>query len=545
MKESRYPKGLFFLVFTEFWERFGYYLMIGIFMLYMTLDKEAGGLGWDNAKGADVYGTFIALVFLTPFMGGLLADLKLGYRLSITLGGLLMGTGYCLLAVRSEPVFYTALGLMVIGNGLFKPNISALLGNLFNDDRYRDKKDVGYNIFYMGINLGAFICTFIAALMRNKIGWHAAFISAGVGMFIGVITFWVGIKHYKHVDVRKEPAPQDRLLLMRFVGMMLLGLVFAFFGWIIPGSIMGSDSTDAFFMFCLPVIYFFASIYKNAAAEEKKPLGTMFTIFLIVILFWSIFKQNGTAMTTYAEYYTDREAPTALMPVTRFMGFSDTIAARNKTVNQLDEQFRRIKDENGEPKKCIDYPAYFKNLDADKYPEPGGKLEVLNTELFQSINPFFVITLTPLVIAFFSWMRRRGKEPTTATKIAYGLLISSLSTLIMVAAVYATGNGMTKASAWWEIASYGVITVGELLLSPMGLSMTSKLSPARLTALMMGGWYLSTSIGNKISGALAKNWDKFDNKANYFLVNFALLFLAFLIMLLLLKRLNQVFKNPA
>src|SRR4029078_4331040 len=134
---SKHPKGLFFLVFTEFWERFGYYLMIGIFMLYMTADKEKGGLGWDNAKGADVYGTFIALVFLTPFMGGLLADLKLGYRLSISLGGILMGIGYCMLAIPSETTFYLALGIMVIGNGLFKPNISALLGNLFNDQRYR------------------------------------------------------------------------------------------------------------------------------------------------------------------------------------------------------------------------------------------------------------------------------------------------------------------------------------------------------------------------------------------------------------------------
>ena len=543
MTEPKYPRGLFFLVFTEFWERFGYYLMIGIFMLYMTGDPEAGGLGWDNAKGADVYGTFIALVFLTPFIGGLLADLKLGYRLSITLGGIFMGTGYCLLAVPAEPVFYTALALMVVGNGFFKPNISALLGNLFNDPRYIEKKDTGYNIFYMGINLGAFTCTFIAALMRNKIGWHAAFISAGVGMFIGVITFWLGVKHYKHVDVRKEPAPEDRLLLMRFTGMMLVGLLLAWLGWIIPGNIMGSDSTDAFFMFCLPVIYFFASIYIKAPQEEKRPLGTMFTIFLVVILFWAIFKQNGSALTTYAEFYTDREVSSAFLPVTKAIGISDAIPARSKEVNQLDEQFRRIKNSNGEPIKCMDYPAYYKNLDPDKYPEPGGSIQVLNTEIFQSINPFFVITLTPLIIAFFAMMRRRGKEPTTATKIAYGLLISALSTLIMVGAVYYTNNGMSKASAWWLIGAYGVITVGELLLSPMGLSMTSKLSPPRLTALMMGGWYLATSIGNKLSGVLAKNWDKFDNKANYYWLNFALLLLAFLIMLLLLKRLNRVFKG--
>lgn len=543
MKQSKYPNGLFYLVFTEFWERFGYYLMIGIFTLYMTGEKKAGGLGWDNAKSSDIYGTFIALVFLTPFMGGLLADLKLGYRLSITLGGLLMGSGYCLLAVPSETAFYSSLGLMVIGNGFFKPNISAMLGNLFDNPQYQHQKDTGYNLFYMGINLGAFICTFIAALMRNKIGWHAAFISAGVGMFIGVITFWMGMKHYRHVDVRKEPTPESKSLLMRFSYMMGLGLVLAGISWLVEGSLMGSETDDAFFIFCVPVILFFATIYFKAPSEEKRPLGTMFTIFLIVVLFWAIFKQNGSALTRYANYYTDREVPAAVMPVTRFMGFSESVKATNDTVMQLDEQFRFIRDANGKPKECVDYPAYFKNLDASHYPEPGGSLNLLNTEIFQSINPFFVITLTPLLVVFFNWLRRRGKEPTTATKITAGLLVSTLSTLIMVAAVHYTDNGMSKASAWWLIGCYGVVTVGELLLSPMGLSMTSKLSPPRLVSLMMGGWYLATSIGNKLSGLLAKNWDKFDNKVNYFWLNFSLLLLAFLIMLLLLKRLNRVFKS--
>ena len=540
---SKYPKGLFYLVFTEFWERFGYYLMIGIFTLYMTAEKADGGFGWDNADAADIYGTFIAAAYLTPFMGGLLADLKLGYRFSIVLGGILMGIGYCMLAIPQTWAFYSALAIMVVGNGFFKPNISTLLGNLFNAPEYKDKKDTGYNIFYMGINLGAFICTFIAAVMRNKIGWGAAFISAGIGMFIGVITFLIGSKHYKHVDIRKEPKPEDKPFLIQFVKTLLVGLGFATLGWFIPNNIMGSNSTDAFFMFCIPVIYFYASIYFKANAEEKKPLGTMFTIFIIVVLFWAIFKQNGTALTTYANYYTDRESPTAITGVTNYLGFSEKLIADNKEVNQVDEQFRKIKDSLGNPIKCIDYPAYFKNVDALKIPAKGQSINLVNTEIFQSVNPFFVVVLTPLLIAFFALMRRKGKEPTTASKIAYGLLISALSILVMVAAIHYTNNGMHKASAWWLISCYGVITVGELCLSPMGLSMVSKLSPLRLTALMMGGWSLATSIGNKLSGVLAKNWDKFDNKANYFWVNFALLMFAFLIMMLLLKRLNKVFKE--
>lgn len=542
MKESKYPKGLFFLVFTEFWERFGYYLMIGIFFLYMTTDPEKGGMGWDNATGADIFGTFIALAYLTPFMGGLLADLKLGYRFSITLGGILMGIGYCMLAIPEKWAFYASLAVMVVGNGFFKPNIATLLGNLYNDPRYKANKDTGYNIFYMGINVGALVCNFVAAIMRNKIGWHGAFISAGIGMFLGVITFWMGMKHYKHVDIRKEPKPEDKPFIMQFVKVLLAGVVFALVGWFIPGSLF-SDSTDAFFMFCIPVIYFYASIYFKASTEERKPLGTMFTIFMIVILFWAIFKQNATALTTYAEFYTNREVPEGIVSITKPLGFSETITAENKEVNQLDEQFRKIKNDTGGVVKCMDYPAYFKNLDADKIPESGGTIQLVNTEIFQSINPFFVVALTPLIIMFFASMRSRKKEPTTATKIAYGLLISALSTLIMVFAVYHTNNGMTKASAWWLIAGYGVITVGELLLSPMGLSMVSKLAPLRLTALMMGGWQLATSIGNKLSGVLAKNWDKFDDKANYFWLNFVLLMFAFLIMLLLLKKLNRVFKE--
>jgi POT family proton-dependent oligopeptide transporter len=551
IKERKYPEGLFFLVFTEFWERFGYYLMIGIFTLYMMAEKKEGGFGWKNEDASDVYGTFIAAAYLTPFMGGLLADLKLGYRFSIILGGILMGIGYCMLAIPEMWAFYSALVIMVIGNGFFKPNISTLLGNLFNDPRYKHKKDTGFNIFYVGINVGAFICNFIGAIMLNKIGWGGAFISAGIGMFLGVITFIIGTKHYKHVDVRREPKPEDKPFIMLFAKVLGVGVIFATLGWFLNGtegpnhSILSSNGTDAFFMFCIPVIFFFATIYFRSNAEEKKPLGTMFTIFIIVILFWAIFKQNGTALTIYAKNYTDRECPQAIAPAANYLGFLEKAEAKNKEVPQLDEQFRKITDEKGEPVMCTDYPSYFKNLDPEKFPDPGQPILLTTTNLSQSINPFFIIILTPLIIGFFAYLKKRGKEPTTATKIAFGLLISALSTLVMVAAVHYSNNGMYKASYWWLIASYGVVTIGELCLSPMGLSMVSKLSPTRLTALMMGGWSLATSIGNKVSGELAKNWDKFDHKANYFWVNFALLMAATILIFALLKNLNKVFKERA
>lgn len=541
-KSQKYPSGLFYLVFTEFWERFGYYLMIGIFTLYMIKPEEEGGWGWDNSTAADIYGSFIAFVYLTPFMGGILADLKLGYRLSIVLGGILMGLGYILLGVHEKWAFYTSLFLMVLGNGFFKPNISTLLGNLYNQPDFKDKKDYGYNIFYMGINAGALVCNFVAAFMRNKFGWQWAFTSAGIGMFAGVIIFLMGNKYYKDYDKRRTPSHEELKRLKQFFLTVGLALMVALLGWFIPGNIMGSDSTDAFFFACIPVIAFFLSIYRQLKTEkDKMNVQTMYIIFLVVILFWAVFKQNGSALTTYAEYYTDRQISPTVAKMLEPVELVEKLKAENKERPQVDEHFRKIKNEKGEVVKCMDYPLYFKNLNVNEYPPEGGQLLLINTELFQSVNPFFVLLFTPLVIGFFSRLKRMGKEPTTAGKIALGLFISALSVLVMVGAVYASNNGTDKASAWWLVASYAVITVGELCLSPMGLSMVSKLAPSGMTALMMGGWSLATSIGNKLSGVLSKNWDLFDNKANYFWLNFFLLMFAFFIMFALLKKLNKVF----
>jgi POT family proton-dependent oligopeptide transporter len=191
------------------------------------------------------------------------------------------------------------------------------------------------------------------------------------------------------------------------------------------------------------------------------------------------------------------------------------------------------------------YPDFFKNMKKEDLPKEGGAVYTFNTNLFQSVNPFWVVALTPLVLAFFGFLRRKGREPSTPAKIAFGLIISALSCLVMVGAVYASQNGGVKTSAWWFISSYAVITIGELFLSPMGLSMVSKLSPPRLTALMMGGWFLATSIGNKLSGLLSSFWDGYQNKADFFYVNFILLGAAALIMFGMLKWLNKIFKEHA
>jgi POT family proton-dependent oligopeptide transporter len=545
--KSYHPKALPFLFFSEMWERFGYYLMIGIFTLYL---KDADkGFGLSEKEASDLYGTFIALVFLTPFIGGLLADRVLGYRKAITIGGILMGIGYCLMAVHSLAALYLSMTLVILGNGFFKPNISTLLGNVYNSEEYKAKKDEGYNIFYMGINIGAFVCNFFGAALYNIYGWYAAFIAAGIGMFIGIIIFWIGTKHYAHADVIKPKSDTDMSLVKIFGVILLPSIIFGLIPLLFPSPLVGSVSTDAFLFGCIPVIFFYGRLLYKSPQEEKKPIAAMLAIFAVVIAFWAVFKQNGSTLNTWANNYTDREVPHALVPVTNSLQLAEKIKYEKDSVVLVDNQFRpiavdgRILQKEDKKVKKPDYPAYFKNVKASKKPKEGEEISAFNTNLFQSVNPFWVIILTPLVIAFFSFLNRRKKEPSTPTKIAFGLLISALSCFVMVGAVYASYNGMEKSSAWWFISSYAVITIGELFLSPMGLSLVSKLSPPRLTSLMMGGWFLATSIGNKLSGVLSSLWDSYEAKANFFYVNAILLGCAALLMFVILRWLNRIFEE--
>ncbi|HQV53878.1 MAG: peptide MFS transporter [Chitinophagaceae bacterium] len=537
---KKHPKALPFLFFSEMWERFGYYLMIGIFTLYLK-DVKAG-YAMTEAESADLYGTFIALVFLTPFIGGLLADRYLGYRKSIIIGGLMMGIGYCLMSVHNIAMLYLSMTLVIVGNGFFKPNISTLLGNVYTTPQYIKQKDDGYNIFYMGINIGAFICNFFGAALYIVYGWGAAFIAAGVGMFIGVSIFLIGTKHYIAFDVKKGVTEKDmsmtRIVLTIFVPSVIAGIL----GWMIPGTLVGSDSTDAFIFACLPVIYFYGSLYFRANKEEKRPIAALLAIFAVVVLFWAVFKQNGTALNTWADRYTNREVTGTAQKVFDKFNFAQSITYKQDSVAKYDAQFR-LQKEDGNVVKELNYPVYFKNVPENKKPAEGETVSLWATNLSQSINPGWVILLTPLIVAFFSWLRRKNKEPSTATKIAFGLFISGLSALVMVGAVYASNNGGEKASVLWLITSYGVVTVGELLLSPMGLSLVSKLSPVRITSLMMGGWFLATSIGNKLSGVLSTMWDTYSHKAGFFWLNFGLLMVATIMCFAMLKWLNKIMKE--
>ena len=461
-------------------------------------------------------------------------------------------------------LMWVGLTLLIIGNGFFKPNISTLVGNLYSNEEMKDKKDAGYNIFYMGINIGAFICNFVAAYMRINYGWGHAFAAAGVGMLIGVGVFLLGTKHIKHVDVVKPVQESDMPTLKILSYTVLPMFVFGILGYMIPGNFLGSDTNDAFIIGCLPVIAFFIYLAFTGDAKESRAIKALLAVFACVILFFAIFHQNGDALTVWAEDHTDREMSAGVADVANKLGMAQ-IVVNNKIVSAPDAEFkatidslRKVEEKmpavsKSEIKAKSDYSAnisqleksrkYFETLPADKVPAEGKDLKLYSTELYQSMNPFWVVVLTPVVVGFFGWMRRRKREPSTPTKIAIGLVITALSALVMVGAVFATNDMTLKAGSMWLFASYGVITVGELCLSPMGLSLVSKLSPPRITALMMGGYFLAISVGNKLSGMLSSLWEKFPQKENFFYLNFGLVMAAAVILILMLKWLNSVMRE--
>jgi proton-dependent oligopeptide transporter, POT family len=574
---GKHPKGLYILFFTEMWERFGYYLMVGILLLFLT---DGSGKGLPRAMGTDVVGTFIALVYLTPFIGGLLADRYLGYIKSIFIGGTLMAAGYLTIALPGAYTAYISMGLIIVGNGFFKPNISTLLGNMYNREDLKPLKDNAYNIFYMGINIGAFFCNFIAAILRNKIGWQAAFSAAGIGLIIGLIVLAFSLKHIKAYDLKRPMQPGDmptsKILGTVFVPM----IVFAVLGYLIPGNIFGSDTADAFILACVPVIFFYVNLWRKEKGEDKKGIGALLFVFAVSVIFWTIYNQNSTGLTIWAESHTERSIPKFMEKPADAVYTLQTLSDTNRLGDKLDEHMVVVTDADSIVKKdtviitsmkkdklvsdtsiygitvngnridtgtkavqVMGPDPYFINMPKDKWP-PSGVAKVGNTELFQSINPFFIVAFTPLLILFFAWRARRGKPVSTASKFAWALVISGLSALVMVFAVMSVPSIYThKTSSMWLFLTYGVFTVSEICLSPIGLSFVSKLAPQRLTALMMGGWFISTSLGGKVAGIMASSWDSMHDKRIFFGVIAIAAILGGLLIFSKVKSLDKIVKD--
>lgn len=581
---GKHPKALYALFFTEMWERFAYYLMVGILLLYL-IDNKTGGKGFDEKVGADIVGSFIALVYLTPFIGGLIADRYLGYIKSIYLGGIMMAAGYLCMSIPGNTALFVSLGLIIVGNGFFKPNISTLLGNIYNRADLKPLKDNAYNIFYMGINIGAFVCNFVAAFLRNKYGWGWAFAAAGIGLIIGLIILSTALKdkNIKEADVKKPIQAEDMPLSKIFTTVFLPAIIAAIIGWFLPTSlfgsaIMGTQANDAFIFACLPIIAFYISLWVKAKGQDKKSIGALLFIFAVAIAFWTIYNQNATGLTLWAEKHTDRVASPGTAKITGKLFPLQQVTDTPRLVTKVNEYFVDVKDKspivsydtlyayNGEEQhndtviygittqgnmidtttkevKVMGPDVYFNNVPKDEWPH-GKPVKLTNTELFQSINPMFIVLLTLLFVPFFSWLRKRNREPTTMSKFGMALFISGLSALVMVFAINSVPSIYThKTSPIWLWLTYFLFTISEIFLSPMGLSLVSKLAPARLTALLMGGWFLSTSIGGKIAGVMTSFWDDFTDKKIFFLILVAAAFLGGILIYSRIKSLNQIVKD--
>jgi POT family proton-dependent oligopeptide transporter len=415
---SGHPRGLYVLFGTELWERYGFYSMMAILTLYM--DEH---LRFSQQLSGQVYGGYIGAVYFTPLLGGFLADRVLGYNRSVVIGAVLMGVGYVALASGTLPLFFTGLGLVALGSGFLKPNISTIVGNL-----YRDKpqlRDSAFNLFYMGINTGAFLAPIGVAWLRARYGWHVAIASSAVGMLLALVTF---LGFNRHISAAGQ-------------------------------RVQDSVNPEA----------------DPPADEARRRTVALLVIFAIAVIFWIAFYQNGFTLTFWARDYTDR-----------------VVLGRE-----------------------------------------------ISPETFQSVNPLGIILFSPLLVLAWGWLRDRGREPSTPGKILIGILLTSASFAVMVGAATAAGAA-GRVSPMWLVSSYAFIALGEICLSPMGLSLVSKVAPPSRRGLLMGGWFVATSLGGYFSGSLGTRWGTIPH-AQFFLFVTLMTVGAALVLLLVLRFLRPVF----
>ncbi|MBP7706181.1 MAG: MFS transporter [Candidatus Aminicenantes bacterium] len=431
----KHPRALAYIFFTEMWERVGFYTLMAILVLYM--DKV---LGWPDGRKGDVYGLFLALCYFMPLLGGWLGDKVIGQIRTVRAGAFLMALGYVGLGVsgpgRATP-FYIGLVLIGIGTGIFKVNMAVLVGNLYADRP--QLKDAGYNIFYMGVNLGAFIAPLVATL-NNAVfrSYNLSFWIAAAGMVFALVIFRAGEPRLRPMDSK-------------------LGA-----GAAVPPDSAAPASGPA----------------RRPPAplsdrrEERQRIATLVILFLIVIFFWIAFYQNAFGLTLFAE--------------------------RSTVV-----------------------------------------LKWLRPETYQSFEPFFILALTPLLLALFGRLNRAGREPSTPVKILLGMLIMSLAMGVMVWASLAGGNrDQNIMSPAWLIGTYFIVTLAEILISPMGQSFVSKVAPPRIAGLMMGGWFAATAAGSYGSGLLGKSYSRLAHH-EFFLLLAGLMLLAAVLVALSLKKLKR------
>ena len=443
-----HPRGLSTLFFTEMWERFSYYGMRAILLLFMV-DSATGGLGMGAKEAGAVYGLYTFGVYALALPGGWIADRLIGQRKAVLYGGVLIAAGHFSMAVPALSTFYIGLFLIVLGTGLLKPNVSAVVGDLYKDKGAR--RDAGFSIFYMGINIGAFagplICSFVGeptATSPGWVNWHYGFGAAGIGMTLALVQYVLGQKHLEGAGELKDDFAKPEMVAtakkqfgIGFV--VILGLVAAVAGLVLNGTytlIEVADVTGVVVVILAALYFTWVIAFVCRDATEKKRVGVCAFLFVGAAMFWSGFEQAGSSMNLFAKDYTDRVV------------FGSEIAA--------------------------------------------GTL--------QSVNPMFIILMAPVMGMLWVWLGSRS--PSIPVKFGAGLVLLGSGFLVLAWGSTYVGDG-SKVGMQWLVVTYFLHTVGELCLSPVGLSSITKLAPERLVGQMMGTWFMGAALGNLIAGRMA------------------------------------------
>ena len=439
-----HPRGLSTLFFTEMWERFSYYGMRAILVLFMTNAVTTGGMGLDDVTATAIYGLYTAAVYVVALPGGWIADRLLGLRRSVFWGGAIIAAGHFTLAIPNIVAFYAGLSLIVIGTGLLKPNISAIVGDLYPEGGAR--RDAGFSIYYMGINIGGMMGPLICGYLGEMVDWHLGFGAAGVGMVLGLIQYSLGGRYLGTAgELRPEsqsPAARAgaiRALVRAFEAIAGLGLIL----WALQAigavhlSLVGFVDSAGIFIVSLAAAYLlYVVIFGGLTTTEKKRIGVIAVCFLAAACFWSGFEQAGSSMNLFADRLTDRV----------FGGW--------------------------------EMPASW----------------------LQAVNGLFIILLAPLFSALWIWLGSRN--PSIPAKMGFGLIFLGVGFAVLA---WGSANATLEnpVSPSWLVVTYFLHTVGELCLSPIGLSSITKLSPARYVGQMMGIWFMGAALGNLVAGRVA------------------------------------------
>ena len=459
-----HPRGLATLFFTEMWERFSYYGGRALLILYMTAAVADGGLGFTVLDAGALYGLYTATVYMTNLPGGWVADKFLGARNAVFYGGVIIALGNLLLTLPGISFFYLGLGCIAIGTGLLKPNVSTMVGSLYS--RADNRRDAGFSIFYMGINLGAFIAPLIVGYLGQKVGWRYGFAAVTVGMILGLIQFRMGGTYLGEAGLHKkaenpdEIAKQRRSLIFGLVGLVAIILVPFLLNatGLATINISWVRNLVGYMLVIMPVVYFGALFLQGGwTPEEKGRIIAIIVFFIGAALFWGAFEQAGSTLNLFADRFTQNQV------------FG------------------------------IEFPSTF----------------------WQSVNSVWILLLAPVFAGLWVWLNKRNAEPSTPVKFAMGLLLVGLSFLLMVPAAQMLGVPPSgKVGPIWLLGFYFVSTIAELFLSPVGLSAMTKLAPQRIVGQMMGIWFLGASVGNFIGGNVGSLFESYP-LAQIFLAVFA------------------------